>query len=143
MTARTPLDTLAVAGGSLYGTTVQGGVAHNGSIFVLQTNGAGFAILHSFASLTLDTAPSQNGGNEYDDYYTNSDGHWPEAGLILSGDTLYGTAQYGGAGGNGTVFKINTNGSGSKPSKHFRPWTIPRHKRRRRQSLCRFPREHR
>ena len=41
-----------------------------------------------------------------------NDGANPVAGLILSGSTLYGTAQYGGTNGNGTVFKINTNGIG-------------------------------
>jgi uncharacterized repeat protein (TIGR03803 family) len=33
------------------------------------------------------------------------------AGLILSGDTLYGTASAGGISGNGTVFSLNTNGT--------------------------------
>jgi uncharacterized repeat protein (TIGR03803 family) len=35
----------------------------------------------------------------------------PQAGLVLSGNTLYGTARNGGKGG-GTVFAINTNGIG-------------------------------
>src|SRR5947209_6474471 len=43
---------------------------------------------------------------------TNFDGAFPVAGLILSGNILYGTAAAGGASGNGTVFKLNTNGSG-------------------------------
>ena len=33
------------------------------------------------------------------------------AGLILSGNTLYGTAR-GGSSGNGTVFAVNTDGTG-------------------------------
>ena len=36
----------------------------------------------------------------------------PYGGLILSGNTLYGTAQYGGSSGNGTVFAVNTDGTG-------------------------------
>jgi len=32
--------------------------------------------------------------------------------LILSGNTLYGTAEYGGSLGRGTVFAVNTNGTG-------------------------------
>src|SRR5262252_812866 len=42
-----------------------------------------------------------------------NDGANPTADLILSGDTLYGTA-VGGGGlfGGGTVFKVNTDGSG-------------------------------
>src|SRR5206468_2874221 len=34
------------------------------------------------------------------------------AGLVLSGSTLYGTTSGGGGSGYGTVFKINTNGTG-------------------------------
>src|SRR5208282_2133229 len=41
-----------------------------------------------------------------------SDGANPFAGLILSGNTLYGTANGGGTNGYGTVFAINTNGTG-------------------------------
>src|SRR6185295_451787 len=36
-----------------------------------------------------------------------SDGANPQAGLILSGDTLYGTASAGGISGNGTVFSLS------------------------------------
>ena len=49
---------------------------------------------------------------------TNSDGANPSAGLILSGNMLYGTAWEGGNGGedgngsSGTVFAVNTNGTG-------------------------------
>src|ERR1017187_7366803 len=43
---------------------------------------------------------------------TNSDGINPYAGLILSGNTLYGTAQYGGTSGQGTVFAVHTDGTG-------------------------------
>src|SRR5215207_6143919 len=42
----------------------------------------------------------------------NNDGAFPAAGLALSGTTLYGTAQNGGTSGNGTVFSINTDGTG-------------------------------
>src|SRR5439155_1730762 len=55
-----------------------------------------FTTLHSFTALNNST---------------NSDGLWP-AGLILSSNTLYGTAESGGSGGNGTVFKLNTDGTG-------------------------------
>ena len=41
-----------------------------------------------------------------------SDGGNLNAGLILSGKTLYGAADSGGSGGNGTVFSLNTNGTG-------------------------------
>ena len=38
---------------------------------------------------------------------TNSDGANPYAGLILSGNTLYGTTANGGGSGNGTVFSLS------------------------------------
>jgi uncharacterized repeat protein (TIGR03803 family) len=41
-----------------------------------------------------------------------SDGANPFAGLILSGSTLYGTADSGGSSGYGTLFAINTSGTG-------------------------------
>src|SRR5580704_14419953 len=44
--------------------------------------------------------------------YTNNDGTYPAAGLILSGNTLYGTTDSGGTNGTGTVFAINTDGTG-------------------------------
>src|SRR5947209_5662349 len=45
---------------------------------------------------------------------TNSDGAYPAAGLITnsSGNTLYGTARAGGSSGAGTVFAVNTDGTG-------------------------------
>jgi uncharacterized repeat protein (TIGR03803 family) len=41
-----------------------------------------------------------------------SDGANPYGGLILSGNTLYGTAYAGGSSGNGTVFAVNTDATG-------------------------------
>jgi uncharacterized repeat protein (TIGR03803 family) len=41
-----------------------------------------------------------------------NDGSGPHAGLTLSGNTLYGTTSVGGTAGNGTLFAINTDGSG-------------------------------
>jgi uncharacterized repeat protein (TIGR03803 family) len=42
---------------------------------------------------------------------TNSDGAYPESGLTLSGNTLYGTTHYGGGSGLGTVYSVNTGGT--------------------------------
>src|SRR6267154_3423716 len=60
-----------------------------------------FTVLHSF------TATSANSSG----VPTNSDGTSPLV-LISSGNTLYGTAGGGGTVGNGTVFKVNADGSG-------------------------------
>src|ERR1043165_6449047 len=46
-----------------------------------------------------------------DAFGINGDGAYPNAGLILSGNTLYGTASRGGSLGSGTVFKVNTDGT--------------------------------
>ncbi|HEV2320433.1 MAG TPA: choice-of-anchor tandem repeat GloVer-containing protein [Verrucomicrobiae bacterium] len=80
------------ANGLLYGTCSAGGDANgDGTIFQVSTNGA-FTTLYTFS-----------GG---------SDGSGPEAGLVQAADgSLYGTATYGGnANGDGTIFKITTNG---------------------------------
>ncbi|MEY2427500.1 MAG: hypothetical protein QOJ40_385 [Verrucomicrobiota bacterium] len=91
---------LILSGNTLYGTASGGGSAGNGTVFAVNTDGTGFTTLHSF---TADSGSPA---------YINADGWEPEAGLILSGNTLYGTASGGGAAGNGTVFAVNTNGTG-------------------------------
>lgn len=92
-----PAAPLMLSGDTLYGTTVQGGVAGNGTVFKLNTNGTGFTVLHSFSALTSST---------------NYDGATPYGGLVLSGNVLYGDAQQGGADHDGTIFAVNTDGSG-------------------------------
>jgi uncharacterized repeat protein (TIGR03803 family) len=44
--------------------------------------------------------------------FSGSDGINPRGALVLSSNTLYGTAMFGGSGDEGTVFKVNTDGSG-------------------------------
>jgi len=102
-----PEGGMVLVGNTLYGTMFTGGSADNGSIFKMNTDGSGFTELHSFSA----TVPSVFG--------TNSDGNRPQGDLVTDGSTLYGTAQYGGANGNGTIFKINTNGSGFTVIKTF------------------------
>jgi len=97
-----PSAGLILSGNMLYGTTSSGGTNGNGTVFAVHTDGTGFTTLHSFTALS---ALSYQGG-------TNNDGASPAAGLVLSGNTLYGTAEYGGTNGNGTVFALNTNGTG-------------------------------
>ena len=41
-----------------------------------------------------------------------NDGEWPQTGLLLSGNVLYGTTQFGGSYTNGNVFAVNINGTG-------------------------------
>jgi uncharacterized repeat protein (TIGR03803 family) len=45
----------------------------------------------------------------------NWDGAGPSAGLVLSSSTLFGTASYAGNFGKGTLFAVDTNGTGFTP----------------------------
>ena len=96
-----PLGGVILSGNRLYGTAWVGGPSGNGAVFALNTDGTGFTVLHRF-SATVGSPP----------FATNSDGARSRAGLILSGSRLYGTTEYGGSGGNGTVFALNTDGTG-------------------------------
>jgi uncharacterized repeat protein (TIGR03803 family) len=90
-----PLKRMAIFGplGALYGTTIRGGAAGNGTVFKLTPPNARQtqwteSILYSF-----------QGG---------SDGAAPYVGRSLFGPlgALYGTTYRGGSAGNGTVFKL-------------------------------------
>jgi len=94
-----PLSGLVFVGSTLYGTASAGGAAANGTIFKVNSDGSGFVTLHAFSASDPTTS-------------VNNDGAAPWATLIASGNTLFGTATSGGTGGSGTVFKLNTDGSG-------------------------------
>ena len=87
-----PYGGLLLSGERLYGTTSAGGKSGRGTIFAINANGTGFTNLYNFT-----------GG---------SDGATPAGGLLLWSNILYGTATAGGISGNGTVFSVNTNGTG-------------------------------
>lgn len=99
-----PHAKLILSDNTLYGTTEYGGSSGKGTVFAINVDGTGFTNLHSFASGAYNSLG----------LYTNSDGANPSAGLILSTNTLYGTAYIGGSSGNGTVFAINPDGTGFK-----------------------------
>ncbi|MGP8201415.1 MAG: choice-of-anchor tandem repeat GloVer-containing protein [Limisphaerales bacterium] len=88
---RGPQAGVVVSGNMLYGTTELGGLWGDGTVFAVNTNGGGFTNVYTFI-----------GGN---------DGADPEAGLVLRSNTLFGTAYFGGRFGEGSVFRVNTNGS--------------------------------
>jgi uncharacterized repeat protein (TIGR03803 family) len=93
---------LVLSGNTLYGSAPIGGGSSafaEGTVFAVNTDGTGFTNLHNFTA-------------QFGDGNINSDGLQPWAGLILSGNTLYGTALEGGSGGNGTVFAVNADGTG-------------------------------
>ncbi|MFM2294934.1 MAG: hypothetical protein RLZZ350_1347 [Verrucomicrobiota bacterium] len=90
---------LTLVGSTLYGTAIAGGISDNGTVFKINTDGTGYSIIHRFNG-------SSDGGN-------------PFASLTLAGNALYGTAANGGSYGYGTVFKVNTDGSGYAVLKNF------------------------
>jgi uncharacterized repeat protein (TIGR03803 family) len=92
---------LVLSGATLYGTAYYGGVGNNGTIFAANTNGSGFTNFYRFSA----------GGYNASFNLTNGDGANPAAALVVSGNTLYGTASQGGSNGYGTVFQVNTDGS--------------------------------
>jgi uncharacterized repeat protein (TIGR03803 family) len=83
--------------GALYGTTSAGGTNGAGTVFKLNKDGSGYTVLYTF----------KNDG---------VDGQAPADGLVQDSDgALYGTTRMGGTNlysGYGTVFKLNTDGSG-------------------------------
>jgi uncharacterized repeat protein (TIGR03803 family) len=89
---------LVLSGNTLYGTATIGGNSGDGTLFANSTDST-FTPLYSFTATGYPVT-------------TNSDGSGPVAGLILSGNTLYGTASAGGTNEAGTVFAINTDGLG-------------------------------
>lgn len=85
---------LSADGSALYGTTTVGPVENDGAIYSVPVTGGTPTTLASFAD-TVDQNPT-NGKN-------------PQAGVLLSGSTLYGTTYNGGYNDNGTVFSLDLN----------------------------------
>ena len=88
-----PTTAVTLSGTQLFGTTVAGGSANDGTIFTLNTDGSGFKLLHTFV-----------GGA--------SDGIQPDTALTLIGSKLYGTTEKGGVNNLGTMFSMNVDGTG-------------------------------
>src|SRR5690242_17556371 len=79
-----PTAGLILSRNTLYGTASQGGDSGDGIVFAVNTDGTGFSPLYAFSAQSSFCGEG-----------TNSDGASPNA-VLLSGNTLYGTAQYGG-----------------------------------------------
>jgi uncharacterized repeat protein (TIGR03803 family) len=98
-----PSGGLVLSGGVLYGVTGLGGTGNsglgNGVVYRVATNGSGLTALEVFTDVS--------GGSE------------PASGLVWSGNMLFGTTEYGGAAGQGTLFQIGTNGSGYAQAHEF------------------------
>jgi uncharacterized repeat protein (TIGR03803 family) len=90
-----PEGQLLLSGSTLYGLTLNGGSANDGTVFSIGTDGTSFSVMHAF------------GGPP-------GDGQGPSGELIQSGSSLYGMTSAGGADGLGIIFGINTDGSDFK-----------------------------
>jgi uncharacterized repeat protein (TIGR03803 family) len=74
--------------GYLYGTTPTGGLDGNGVIYKVALTGGGIEVVRAFIGVP--------------------DGAAPDCGLVLGSDgALYGEAEYGGAGGLGTIYRLS------------------------------------
>lgn len=93
--------------GKLYGTTFTGGTGNAGTVFKINQDGTGFAVLKNFNTSTT-------GGGSY-------------ARLLEVDEVLYGTTYLGGSGDAGTVFKLNLDGTGFAVLKHFANTTTGGH----------------
>ena len=85
-------DGLVVSGSTLYGVSPTGGSAYIGSLFTMQLDGSQYTRIYSFPSSQLQ-------------------GVSPYA-LALDGSTIYGTAVAGGTAHCGTLYSIQSNGTG-------------------------------
>jgi uncharacterized repeat protein (TIGR03803 family) len=143
----TPLASLTLNDGILYGTTAYGGSSGNGTVFSVPVTGGPATTLYSFTGGTDGSTPVANlllngstlygttqvGGSSGDgtvfsmpatggpattlySFTGGTDGASPSAGLVLSGNTLYGTAAGGGIDGNGTVFALDLLAAAPEPS---------------------------
>lgn len=83
---------LTLSGSVLFGMTSFGGVNGSGTIFKINIDGTGYAKLLDFSGIT--------------------NGSTPYGSLSISGSVLFGMTCEGGTNNCGTIFKINTNGTG-------------------------------
>jgi uncharacterized repeat protein (TIGR03803 family) len=90
----TPFGTLALSGSTFYGMTEFGGSSSStGTLFKINADGTGFTVAHAFL-----------GGA--------ADGASPLGSPTVSGSVIYGMTSQGGTANLGTVFKVNTDGTG-------------------------------
>jgi uncharacterized repeat protein (TIGR03803 family) len=94
-TGADPVGMLILSGTTLYGATGYGGADNYGTIFSVGVDGTSFKNLLSFTSHAGAVI-----------------GQSPLGSLTLSGTTLYGMTNVGGANNSGSIFSVGTDGSG-------------------------------
>jgi uncharacterized repeat protein (TIGR03803 family) len=122
--AQNPHGALILSGTTLFGLASSNG---NGSMYRIDTDGTSFTNLYVFGGQLTNffTNIVVTVTNSVTNIVTNvvaqvySDGADPNSPLLLSGSTLYGTTSAGGSNGLGTVFQINTDGTGYSILHHF------------------------
>lgn len=87
---------LALWNGVLYGSARWGGPNDAGTIFKLNPDGSGFAVLKIFAAPT-----NPNGG-----LYINNGGMQPMGDLMVADGVIYGVTRYGGTYGYGVIYRL-------------------------------------
>lgn len=105
-----PGERLTLSGDTLYGTVSLGPDGPGGGLFRVNIDGSGFMLIKQFPDAVWDNGRGR---------FLNGDGANPLLGLTVSGNTLYGTTLQGGQFGNGTLFKLNTDGSGFTVLQHL------------------------
>ena len=85
---------LIVYNSVLYGMAQSGGVDSGGTIFKINPDGSNFTVIHNF------------------NYSNGINGYWPFDYLAVNDDTFYGMTNRGGSYNAGTIFKINSDGTG-------------------------------
>ena len=80
----------SIANGNLFGTAAEGGIAENGTVYQIASDGT-YTVVHRF---------------------TQAEGQNPNGGLVEDRNgNIFGTAQLGGNQSLGTVFQLNPDGS--------------------------------
>jgi uncharacterized repeat protein (TIGR03803 family) len=95
-----PKITNALSSIVIYGAAKTGGSNNAGAVFKINGDGTGLQQLHAFGA-------------------GSTDGTAPEGGVLLVDSMLYGTTSAGGSNFGGTVYCVNTNGTGYKVLANF------------------------
>ncbi|MEI6085446.1 MAG: choice-of-anchor tandem repeat GloVer-containing protein [Verrucomicrobiota bacterium] len=95
-----PEGPVTVADSMLYGMTRHGGSANSGTVYKVSATGDEFQLLHQFVG-------------------PPTEGYWPNAGVTVVNDTVYGMTRLGGANSLGTIFQVSTNGDGYQVLRSF------------------------
>jgi len=106
-----PIGRLALSGDILFGISKPTFERPWGKLFRVNTNGTGFLVVKEFPDAVWNTNLMA---------YTNSDGVNPIGGVALWGNTIYGTTSHGGQFGMGTLFKVQTDGTGFAVLQHLK-----------------------